>query len=124
MGLGIEQIGAGGGAAEQVGHVDDARALLIDGEGRGGGGARIVTKAADIVAGDIGQHIGGRVIVPHLGRALVVTRIFLKDQRAIGGDGDVVEHHLTFGAVQQRGVFAALAGVCRVDKVKRPEPRG
>ena len=104
-----------GNASEERRDFNNAGGFFVVGEFVGTGEER------RIVLGDLGELVGADVVGPDLGRTVDSTRIFLKNDGAICGDGDVVEHHLTFASIQQHLDGAASLGIGSIGELQCPE---
>ena len=92
MGLGIDEKDVLAWIVwEEVGDVQHTHGILVLREGRGGG-RRFIAKPGHVVMGDLGELVGGRIVVPDLAGARIVAHVLLQGHRAVGGDGQVVEH--------------------------------
>ena len=70
------------------------------------------------------QRVGAGVVAPDLRQAGVAAGIFLQQDRAIIGNGHVVEHHLAFAAIEQHLHRATGLWIGEVGELQRPQTAG
>ena len=107
-----------GDAVEEGGDFNNAGGLFVVGDLVGAG------EECRIVLGDLGEFVGADVVGPDLGDTVVSAWIFLEDDVAVGSDGEVVEHHLAFTAIEQHFDGATGFRIGGIGELQGPEAAG
>src|SRR5262249_58188848 len=91
--------------------------------GAGGGRGRAdVAERGRVVLGELDQGVGGDVVQPHLGVVGGVAGVLVHQHPALAVHGDVVEHVLALGPVEDGLDGPAGGRVRQVGEVQPPEP--